>query len=537
MPKTIAAAYAVVGFAWVLFTDRILDRLVSDPGLYTRLQTSKGWLFVLLSTVLVYFLARMTLHKRDADERELRETVRQLREAHHAFDEKQREYERLFTANPQPMWIYDPETLHFLAVNDAAVTSYGYPRDEWLTMKITDIRPAEDIPELLANIRSGKHQPFSAAETWTHRKHDGSLVQAEISAHSIQFGGHAARVVTAVDVTEQVQLRHALEASEERYRALIEQSVVGTYVVEDEVFRYANPRMEEIFGYQPGEMVGKHVVEIAAPGDQQLVAERILGRLAGEKTSARHQFRGVRKDGSRLVVEIHGTLAQISGRRQIIGVANDVTEQSEAEARERAHLLRTEEAMRGTIIVVDRMVELRDPYTAGHERRVAEIAEAIALEMRLDAARVEGLRLGAAIHDIGKLAIPTDILSKPTRLTPIEYEYVQYHATAGYELLKGVSFPWPLAEMVYQHHERMDGSGYPRGLKGDDILLEARILAVADVVEAMSSHRPYRPSQGLGTALEEIERNAGVLYDERVAQVLLTLVREKGYRLPEIQNG
>jgi PAS domain S-box-containing protein len=533
MAAKIAAIYAAAGILWVLATDRILDALVSDPALHAELQTAKGWLFVLLSTALIYFLARNTLRKRESTERTLLDTVRQLEETNRAFEAKQREYERLFTSNPQPMWIYDQESLHFLAVNDAAITHYGYPREQWPGMKITDIRPETDVPRLLASIQRNKDKAFSSAEDWTHRKSDGSLINVEVAAHSIEFDDRAARVVTITDVTERIHLIRSLEASEERYRALIEQAVVGTYVVEDEKFNYASPRMEEIFGYSPGEMVGLGVADIVAPEDQAMVEARIQRRRAGAEASAKYRFRGKRKDGSEVVAEVHGSLAWIGGQPQIIGVLNDITEQSQAAQRERAHLLRIEEAMRGTLTVADRIVELRDPYTAGHERRVAEIAEAIGREMRLKPKIVEGLSFAAAVHDIGKIAIPTDILSKPGRLTPIEYEYVQYHATAGYELLKDISFPWPLAEMVYQHHERMDGSGYPRGLKGDEILLEARILAVADVVEAMSSHRPYRPSQGMGPALEEIERNAGVLYDPQVVETLLKLVREKGYRLPE----
>jgi len=154
---------------------------------------------------------------------------------------------------------------------------------------------------------------------------------------------------------------------------------------------------------------------------------------------------------------------------------------------------------------------------------------AIAEELGLDAERRQGLLLGASVHDIGKISIPADILAKPGQLSAIEYEYVKNHAVSGYELLQGLSFPWPLARMALEHHERIDGSGYPRGLKGQQIMLEARILAVADTVEAMASHRPYRPAIGIEAALEEIERHAGVRYDAEVAEACLGLFREKGY--------
>jgi HD-GYP domain-containing protein (c-di-GMP phosphodiesterase class II) len=178
------------------------------------------------------------------------------------------------------------------------------------------------------------------------------------------------------------------------------------------------------------------------------------------------------------------------------------------------------------------MVELRDPYTAGHERRVGEISAAIAGEMGLDPDVQRGLRVAGAVHGVGKIVVPAEILSKPAKLSAVELELVQQHAAYGYEVLKDVPFPWPVAEVARQHHERMDGSGFSRGLVGTAILLEARILAVADVVESMASHRPYRPGLGIPVALGEIERNAGRLYDADVAAACLRLFRDKGYILP-----
>jgi HD-GYP domain-containing protein (c-di-GMP phosphodiesterase class II) len=151
--------------------------------------------------------------------------------------------------------------------------------------------------------------------------------------------------------------------------------------------------------------------------------------------------------------------------------------------------------------------------------------------MGLPPEKIDGIRMAGSIHDIGKLSIPAEILSKPTKLTNIEFSLIKEHARAGYEMLKDVESPWPLAEIVHQHHERMDGSGYPRNLKGEEILMEARILAVADVVESMASHRPYRPAIGIEPALEEIEKNKGILYDDAVADACLRLFREKGFRL------
>lgn len=175
------------------------------------------------------------------------------------------------------------------------------------------------------------------------------------------------------------------------------------------------------------------------------------------------------------------------------------------------------------------IVEMRDQYTAGHQRRVADLAVAIAQEMNMSEQQIEGIRLGGMIHDIGKMRVPAEILSKPGRLSDLEYKMIQQHAEAGYDILKGGDFPWPIAQMVYQHHERMDGSGYPRGLKGADILMEARILAVADVVEAIASHRPYRPGLGNDAALAEISRGRGVIYEPAAVDACIKLFRERQY--------
>ena len=174
-------------------------------------------------------------------------------------------------------------------------------------------------------------------------------------------------------------------------------------------------------------------------------------------------------------------------------------------------------------------VEIRDPYTAGHQQRVSQLTSAIARQMNLSPYQVEGIYMSAILHDIGKISIPAEILTKPGRLTEIEMNMLKTHPEVGYDILKRIDFPWPLAKIVLQHHERLDGSGYPKGLKGDEILLEARIIGVADVVEAMSSHRPYRPALGIDKALEEVSQNRGIFYDPEVVNACLKLFKEKEF--------
>ena len=190
-----------------------------------------------------------------------------------------------------------------------------------------------------------------------------------------------------------------------------------------------------------------------------------------------------------------------------------------------------QKTMMETVHALSALVEMRDPYTAGHQNRVAKIAQAIAKKMNLPDDRIQGILVASMIHDVGKISVPSDILSKPGRLSEVEFELVKQHPKTGYEILKGIDFAWPVAEIVLQHHEKMDGSGYPQGLKGEEIILESRIITVADVVEAMGFHRPYREALGLDAALEEIRNNRGILYDPQVVDACLEIFLKEGFEL------
>ena len=186
--------------------------------------------------------------------------------------------------------------------------------------------------------------------------------------------------------------------------------------------------------------------------------------------------------------------------------------------------------LEGTIQAIAKIVESRDPYTAGHQQRVTQLATAIAKELGMDGRRLEGLKMAGVIHDLGKISVPAEILSKPGQITETEFGLIKAHPQVGYDILKDIDFPWSIAQMVLQHHEKMDGSGYPQALSGDDILMEARILCVADVVEAMASHRPYRAALGINVALEEISKKKGALYDPNVVDACLKLFSENDFR-------
>jgi HD-GYP domain-containing protein (c-di-GMP phosphodiesterase class II) len=233
-----------------------------------------------------------------------------------------------------------------------------------------------------------------------------------------------------------------------------------------------------------------------------------------------------RKDGSIIWVSVNQHAVRDAGGRVLHyeGFNDDITIK-------KGNVERMKKALWATVQAIAVTVETRDPYTAGHQRRVADLARAIATEMNIPTDQIDGILMAAIIHDIGKISVPAEILSKPSKLTDLEFGIIKTHAQSGYDILKDIEFPWPIARMVLEHHERMDGSGYPGNLNGDDILMEARILAVSDVVEAMGSHRPYRPSRGIDAALEEIENKRGTHYDTGVVDACLRIFREKGYQL------
>jgi PAS domain S-box-containing protein len=421
--------------------------------------------------------------------------------------------------------------------NRSAETIFGYTADEVKGQSLALMMPHQYRERHLAGL--GRvlrtiEDPYikgAVVELEGLRK-DKSEFPLELSR--AKWEGADGWYVTGVirDISKRKRAEQSLRAAEEQFRGLVEQSIAGIYIIQDGKFAYVNPRFAEIRGYgSADELIGRENESVVAEKDRDIVAENIRRLLAGETQSLNYGFTALRKDGSTVEVEVHGARATYNDRPAIIGLMQDISEKRRAEEQIQRYVAQLETAFTSTVEVATILSEMRDPYTVGHERRVAEIAVAIGAELGIDVGRQEGLRVAGHLHDIGKIAIPAEILSKPGKLSSIELQLVQGHAQASYDVLNGVEFPWPVAQIALQHHERMDGSGYPQGLKGEAILLEARIMAVADVVEAMSSHRPYRPALGIEKALAEIERGRATLYDADVADACLRLFRENRYRL------
>ncbi|MEI6153228.1 MAG: HD domain-containing phosphohydrolase [Deltaproteobacteria bacterium] len=327
-----------------------------------------------------------------------------------------------------------------------------------------------------------------------------------------------------------VQERTAtLFASEERHRAIIRTAMDGFWLVDLQgCLVEVNEAYCRMSGYSEQELLSMHISDfevVETVDDTAAHIHKVI--VQGED---RFETRHRRRDGSIIEIEISVQYHAVKGG-YLVAFLRDITERKRAEGELNQTLEKLRKSLAGTIQAMSLTVETRDPYTAGHQRKVSNLARVIAQEMGLSNDAVDNIRMAGIIHDIGKISVPAEILSRPGKLKDMEFSLIKVHSQTGYDILKDVGLPYPIAEIVLQHHERLDGSGYPQGLKDDQILLEARIISVADVVEAIASHRPYRPGFGIDVALEEIEKNKDILYDEKVVEVCLKLFRENNFKL------
>ena len=339
------------------------------------------------------------------------------------------------------------------------------------------------------------------------------------------------------DMTERRQMKDAIAKSELKYRAIVENAQEGIFQLSPRNRRTSvNRAFAGMLGYDSAEEAEEAISSIPKQvyvrPDEYWRIRNIVEKEGGIKGFETEFYR---KDKTRLWVSmsISSIRDEADGLLYYHGIVEDITLKKKLEQERQDSIDRLRKSLGATINAMSATVEARDPYTAGHQRRVADLARAIATEMKLSRDQIDGIRLAGMIHDLGKISVPSEILTKPTRLTELEFELIKTHSEAGYNILKDIDFPWPIARIVLEHHERIDGSGYPQGLKGNEILLESKIISVADVVEAISSNRPYRPAFGLKPALEEIAKNSGIIYDEEVARACRKLFEEKRYHLPQ----
>ncbi|HPJ95869.1 MAG TPA: PAS domain S-box protein [Syntrophales bacterium] len=363
-------------------------------------------------------------------------------------------------------------------------------------------------------------------ETQTLHKND-KIIWVLINARAVKTT--EGRILFFEGTVEDITQRKKGEDALRRYRLLSENTrEIILFIGKDGKILDGNQAAVLTYGYDRETLLSLSIFDLRAPYLHEGL-QKDLQRINEENVVIETEH--IRRDGTVFPVEVSARSVTMGKEQVFLSIIRDITERKRTSDAIVQVMERLRKATGCIIDVIVNAVELRDPYTSGHQRRVANLARAIATEMHLPSGQIDGIRMAGVVHDVGKISIPAEILSMPRKLTDIEYELVKTHAEAGYQMLKDIDFPWPLADIVRQHHERYNGTGYPLGLKGDEILIEARIIACADVVEAIASHRPYRPSVGIDAALREIEDHQGVFYDPAVVTACLRLFREKGFQL------
>jgi len=462
--------------------------------------------------------------------------ITERKEAERALLDITERYKALSERSMDCLYIHDFEG-NFIDANHAVLDLLGYKKNEILYLSFFSILSEDQIPLAMKLLEEVKRIGFHKKSIEFKLKHkNGNSICVRIRASLVYKDGKPFAIQgIAMDITELKQMIEELRKSQ---KGLAEAQRIGKMGNWESDHRrndlYWSDEIYRIFGLKPRQFGTKYKTFLTTvhPEDREQVDLAFKNPLLN-KTPYGIAHRIIRPDGKvRYIQEQCENIYDEKGNPiRSIGTVQDITERVLAEIELKESLDKQKKALNGTIQAISAMVEVRDPYTAGHQRRVTELASAIAEEMRLTKDKTEGIRTTGIIHDIGKIAVPSEILSKPGRLTESEFAIIKSHPQVGFEILKNIEFPWPVAQIVYQHHERMDGSGYPQGLSGQEILLEARIIAVADVVEAMASHRPYRTALGIEPALEEISSGSGRLYDPEVVEACLRQFQLNKFKL------
>jgi PAS domain S-box-containing protein/putative nucleotidyltransferase with HDIG domain len=463
-------------------------------------------------------------------------------------EEALKQYERIVSSSSDMLALINTD-LVYISANSAYSSAFGFKPQKMIGMNCRDLFNADFfdavIKPYMMRCMQGEEVIFFE---WFEMPKIG---RRYMETHYYPYFGAQGEVLGLVknhrDMTEQYRIQQALQENEERLSNIINNSTNVFYAHDcDHRITFISPQCEELFGFTPDEIKIKWTTLLT---DNPINSE---GATLVEKAISTGEMQPpyeleLRTKGSRNVwVEVHEAPVIENGKvTGIVGSLTDITSRRRAELESQQTMAalkivnedlrsardRIQGTMEATIRTIAKTVEVRDPYTAGHHRRVADLAQLIAEEMGLEDELVKAIELAAVIHDLGKIQVPAEILSKPGKLTEIEFGLVKTHPEVGYQLLKDIDFPWPLAEIIHQHHERMDGSGYPRGLKGELITLESRIIGVADTVEAMSSHRPYRAALGVERALDQIRQDRGTFYDAEVVDACLSIFA-RGYEMP-----
>jgi len=453
--------------------------------------------------------------------------ITENKEAEKTLRESEENFRTFLESAPVAIMIHQGEKWVF--ANSFAEKTTGYTKEELLSMNFWNfVHPDyRDLVIERGERRLRGENPENKYELKIIDK-DGSEKWADLRAELIKYKGKNAILVSASDITQSKQVEKELELQKVYFESLFDNSPEAIALIDnnDRVVQI-NKSFQELFNYDIEEARGENINDLIVPDGRWEEATSFSQKVLNRKTVIEETVRQ-RKDGIPINVFLIG--GPIIVNDKVVGIFaayNDIGKRKGAEEKLRKSINQLEKTLSGAVTALAETVEKRDPYTAGHQRRVAQLTAAIGKEMGLSQERLETLKMASLLHDIGKIHIAAEILNKPLRLNELEMGLVKTHPQVGYDILKSVEFSGPVAEIVLQHHERMDGSGYPENLVGEDILLEARILGVADVVEAMGSRRPYRNARSIEIALDEIKKNRGTLYDPEVVDICIKLFEEE----------
>ena len=462
-------------------------------------------------------------------------TAKKRRESEEALLETEERFRALVETSTDAI-VSVNEKMQVIQWNRAASDLFGFPKELMMGKPVDILIPEKFRQKHLEGFKrflaTGDARLVGKTAEFECLRKDGTTRPIELSLSADNNNGPWTFTAIIRETTERRRALEALRESEERYRNLFEDSKDGVLIwtAEGKILG-VNQAALETFGCKIEDMIGAEISEIYADPRDLAAFQQILDR---EGAVRGHELRLKKKDGAEMDGLLTATVRR--GKDNTIlgyqGIVRDVTDLKRNERELKRTLETLQRSISAITLTLSTVVESRDPYTAGHQKRVAHLSRAIAQEMDLSPNLCDAVHMAGTLHDIGKIAVPSEILSNPAKLSGKAFELIKDHPQTGYDILHEIEFPWPIADIVLQHHERMDGSGYPKGLSGNDIMLEARIIAVADVVESMASHRPYRHGLGIDVALNEIEKNKGTLYDDVIVDACLRLFREKGYQLP-----
>ncbi|MBF0563970.1 MAG: PAS domain S-box protein [Nitrospirae bacterium] len=483
---------------------------------------------------------RDTLKTKDELLKELMETHRRLLELETIIKQNlqrqetardnERKYHSLFNSVNDCIFIYDAATGTLLDVNEKVYNMYGYNPQESINVNLQALTVSE-LPYNYSNALILKNKAINGEPQnfeWLARHRSGSFFWIDVQLKMVRLEDKDCLLAIIRDISE----HRELEEIWKRYEFIVNTSrEFMTLIDKNYVYEAINESYSKAHGRPREQVVGCSVSEVWGQEAFNLIIKKYLDTcLAGNVVNYQAWFDFHTLGLKFLDVTYYPYVDTKGSVTHAVVVSRDITDKKHAEDLLSQSRLNMERTLEGAIKAIILMIEMRDPYTAGHQRRVSALASVMAKQMGFSEDRIEGIKVMGFLHDIGKIVVPAEILSKPSKLNDYEFNIIKAHSQSGYDILKRIEFPWPVAQAVLQHHERIDGSGYPIGIRNDEIMPEAKILAVADVVESMASHRPYRAALGVQKALDEITSKRGTLYDPKTVDVCVKLFMSKQFR-------